>query len=275
MRRRTVLLWVAIAFLGLSVLTVTRRGGRLQWSPLGDGLEFATLRGDPWCRRGSSAIAALRLDPTRVRLRVLHYTRQPDRRPLPIVEWQRRTGAWAVFNAGQYYPDLSYMGLLVSDGDPVSSRLHSSFKAALVASPEAGGREAHVIDLNREPLDPAAPGWREVAQSFMLFDGKGKPRIRKTDLVANRTVVGEDRQGRLVVITSEGGYTLWDFARLLQETPLALTHAMSMDGGLEAELCVSVGGFHYASFGGWNGQGDPPDAAAGVALPAVVAVLPE
>lgn len=271
--RRLALLWIAIALLGLSVLTVVRRGGGPRWNSLGPGIEFTTLRGDPWCRRGSSEIAALRLDPARVRLRVLHYTRQPDHTPLSIVEWQRRTRALAVFNAGQYYPDLSYMGLLVSDGEPISSRLHPRFKAALVASPGEGGSAAHVLDLDRHPIDPASPGWREVAQSFMLFDGHGAPRIRKTDLVSNRTVVGEDRRGRLVVITSEGGYTLWDFARLLQRAPLGLTHAMSMDGGYEAELCVSARGFHYASFGRWKGAGDAPEApGAVVPLPAVVTV---
>jgi uncharacterized protein YigE (DUF2233 family) len=274
MPRRFALLWLAIALFGLSVLVVVRGSSRPRWSTLREGIEFASLRGDPWCRRGSSEIAVLRLDPARVRLRVLHYTRQPDHTPLSIVEWQRRTHALAVFNAGQYYPDLSYMGLLVSDGEPISARLHPQFKAALVASPREGGRAAHVLDLNRHPLDPASPGWREVAQSFMLFDGQGAPRIRKTDLVANRTVVGEDRHGRLVVITSEGGYTLWDFARLLQRAPLGLTHAMSMDGGYEAELCVSAGGFHYASFGRWKGAGDAPEApGAVVPLPAVVAVL--
>lgn len=274
--RRLALLSLALALLGVAVLGVVRGGGRPRWRSLGSGIEFATLRGDPWCRRGSSEIAALRIDPTKVRLRVLHYTRQPDRTPLSIVEWQRRTGAVAVFNAGQYYPDLSYMGLLVCDGEAVSRRLHPRFKAALVASPRGGGRAAHVIDLNHQPLDPKAPGWRQVAQSFMLFDGQGEPRIRKTGQVANRTVVAEDKRGRLLVITSEGGYTLWDFARLLQGASLGLTHAMSMDGGYEAELCVTTGRFHYASFGRWKGKGDVPDApGATVPLPAVVAVMAE
>jgi len=273
MSRRLVLFGLTIALLCIAILAVVREGGRPRWGSLGDGIEFATLRGDPWCRRGSSEIALLRLDPARVRLHVLHYTRQPDRRPLSIVEWQQRTGATAVFNAGQYYPDLSYMGLLVSDGEAISAELHPRFKAALVASPDDGSHAAHVLDLDHHPLDPAAPGWRQVAQSFMLFDGQGVPRIRKTDLVANRTVVAEDRHGRLVVITSEGGYTLWDFARLLQRAPLALTHAMAMDGGYEAELCVSAPGFHYASFGLWKGSGDAPDMpGARVPLPAVIVV---
>lgn len=274
MSRRSASLWLAIAAFGVTALVVVRGGSRPHWTSLREGVDFTTLRGDPWCRQGSSEIAVLRLDPARVRLRVLHFTREPDHTPLSIVEWQRRTGALAVFNAGQYYPDLSYMGLLVCDGVRVANKLHPLFKAALVASPSDGRRAAHVLDLDRHPLDPTSPGWRQVAQSFMLFDGGGQPRIRRTNLVANRTVVAEDRRGNLIVITSEGGYTLWDFARLLQGTPLGLTHAMSMDGGYEAELCVSAAPFHYASFGRWTGKGDASDApGAKYPLPAVVAVL--
>jgi hypothetical protein len=164
------------------------------------------------------------------------------------------------------------MGLLVSGGAVVSSRLHPGFKAALVAGPLRGARLARVLDLEREPLDPTAPAWREVAQSFMLFDQKGEVRVRRSDQVAPRTAVGEDRDGRLVILTTEGSYTLHEFATLLKAAPLHLTHAMSMDGGQEAELCVRAGGFRYATFGPWD-DAHPADAPVGaVPLPAVVAV---
>ena len=273
MSLRRALIVLVVAGLSALALSLVRDAGGPRWRMLREGMEFATLRGDPYCRQGSSEIAVLRLDPEIVRLRVHHYTRAADGAPLSIVEWQRHTGALAVFNAGQYYPDLSYMGLLVCDGVRVSRKLHPDFKAALVASPPSGQPAARVLDLEREPLDPRAPGWREVAQSFMLFDHGGRLRIRKSDLVANRTVVGQDAKGRILVITSEGGYTLWDFARLLREAPLELSHAMSMDGGYEAELCVSVPPFHYASFGQWKGSGDVSDApGARVPLPAVITV---
>ena len=272
--RRAVILLV-LAGLSALALSLARDAGAPHWRTLRTGMEFATLRGDPYCRQGSSEIAVLRLDPATVRLRVHHFSRDPDTdgAPLSIVEWQQHTGALAVFNAGQYYPDLTYMGLLVCDGVRISRRLHPEFKAALVASPVDGRRAARVLDLDRDPLDPAAPGWNQVAQSFMLFDHQGQPRIRKTDLVANRTVVGQDGKGRILVITSEGGYTLWDFAQLLQKAPFNLTHAMSMDGGYEAELCVNVPPFRYASFGHWLGKGEAPDApGARVPLPAVITV---
>jgi len=270
--RRAVILLVVAGLCALA-LSLVRDAGGPRWRALRAGMEFCTLRGDPYCRQGSSEIAILRIDPAKVRLRVHHFSRDPDGAPLSIVEWQQHTGALAVFNAGQYYPDLTYMGLLVCDGVRVSRRLHPEFKGALVASPVLGPPAARIIDLDREPLDPASPGWRQVAQSFMLFDRGGQPRIRRTDLVANRTVVGQDGKGRMLVITSEGGYTLWDFAVLLQKSPLDLLHAMAMDGGYEAELCVNVPPFHYASFGRWKGMGDAPDApGARVPLPAVVTV---
>jgi uncharacterized protein YigE (DUF2233 family) len=265
---------VALVALVVGGIVVARGAARPPFRTVEPGVEFGLISGEPYCRWGSPQIAVMRLDPARVRLRVLHYSRQPERRPLSIVEWQKRSGALAVFNAGQYYPDLSYMGLLKSDGVVISPRRHPTFQAALVAGPAGHGSRARVLDLSRHSLDARTPEWRQVAQSFMLFDVTGAVRARKSAQVANRTAVGEDASGRLVVITSEGGYTLHDFALLLQASSLKLTHAMAMDGGHEAELCVRSRNFRYASFGRWDPDGEPEAAAAGtlVPLPAVITV---
>jgi uncharacterized protein YigE (DUF2233 family) len=263
----------ALAAVVVAGLAIARAARAPHWRELMPGVEFATLRGEPYCRSGSSAIALLRLDPARVRLRALHFLREPDHEPLTIAEWMHRTGAVAVFNAGQYYPDFTYMGLFVSGGEIVSKRLHPGFRAALVAEPDGRdslrGRRARVLDLARDPLDADRPGWREVAQSFMLFDRDGAPRVRQSDQIAGRTAVGEDAEGRIVVVTSEGGYTLWDFARLLRGAHLGLANAMSMDGGREAQMVVDAGGLQYASYGR-----DPRGSPAPAPLPAVVAVMP-
>ena len=119
----------------------------LHWREIAPGMEFATLRGEPYCRRGSAAIAVLRLDPERVRLRVRHYTQFGAQRPLDVVEWQQRTHAVAVFNAGQFYPDYRYMGLLAGGGRWLSKRAHPGYQALLVADRREGGGGAEVIDL--------------------------------------------------------------------------------------------------------------------------------
>jgi hypothetical protein len=259
----------AVLALAVGIWAIARDTAQPRWKTLTPGIEFALLRGEPYCRRGSSDVALLRLDPARVRVTIHNYTRQPEHQPLPLVEWRRRLEAVAAFNAGQYYPDLSYMGLLVSGGDVISARPHPRFRAVLVASPVGGSRDAQVLDLEHTPIAGARERWREIAQSFMLFDARGRVRVRKSDQVANRTVVAQDQKGRLVVATSEGGYTLWEFAELLQRAPLALSHAMCMDGGREAELCVLSGSFRYESVGPWD-ESDPP--AGAVPLPTVIAV---
>ncbi len=262
--------WILPIVVIVAVFALWQSARTLHWRTVKPGLEFATLRGEPFCRRGSSAIAVVRVDPKLIAVRAQHYTRMTADRPLSIVEWQRRTHAIGVFNAGQYYPDFGYMGLLVSGGKAVSPRLHASYKAALVAGPVAGGNGARVLDLEKTPLDPRKPGWLEVAQSFMLFDQEGGVRVRRTDRVANRTVVAEDESGHLVVIVSEGGYTLADFAELLRRSSLRLTHAMSMDGGLEAQLVLDAPGLRYATFGEWKPGVSSTAPGANVPLPAVI-----
>ncbi len=265
LRARWILPFVAVA----AAYALWRNAHAPHWRELAPGVEFATIVGEPWCRLGSTAVAVLRVDPARVRLKARHYTRQRPVRLQSVIEWQASTRALAVFNAGQYYPDFRYMGVLVCDGDTVSARPHASFQAAFVARRGAGT----VLDLARQPLRESR-GWTDVAQSFMLFDHAGGVRVQRSSHIANRTAVGVDSRGWLVICVSEGAYTLADFAEMLQRSRLHLTHAMSMDGGLESELVVSTRRFRYASFGAWPTDRTPSAPGAQVPLPAVITVEP-
>jgi len=101
----------------------------------------------------------------------------------------------------------------------------------------AGGRpgERSVARPRARPGSDAAPARRpSMARGGAVVHAVrsgGKLRVRKSEQVANRTAVAEDSRGRIVVATTEGAYTLWEFGRLLAKAPLSLSHAMSMDGG--------------------------------------------
>jgi hypothetical protein len=176
--------------------------------------------------------------------------------------------------AGQFYPDFRYMGLLASGGRWLSRRAHPGYQAVLVADRDGKrGGGARVLDMARPENAPDSLAWKEIAQSFMLFDSTGSLRVRRSERIANRTVVAEDRHHRILVFVSEGSYTLADFAFVLLRSPLQLTHAMSMDGGREAELVVAHGAFRYASFGPWvDAQDRTGSAGTRTPLPAVISV---
>ena len=146
------------------------------WRELRPGVEFTTHRGrtvlPARLRRRSRCCAWTR----GARGCGRYYDRQRARRACsPCSSGRSCTGALAVFNAGQYYPDFRYMGVLVCGGDTVSAQPHPGFQAALVAD---SGR-AHVLDLARTPLS-GVPRWSDVAQSFMLFDRAGGVRVRRS-----------------------------------------------------------------------------------------------
>ena len=264
--------WILPLVLLVGGFVVWRSAGAVHWRELAPGLEFATLRGEPYCRSGSTAIAVVRLDPERVRLRVHHFS-QVGGRPLDVVEWQRFTGALAVFNAGQFYPDWQYMGLLASGGHWLSRRPHPGYHAALVADRQGPGLGARVLDLSLNAKDPDSLEWNEVAQSFMLFDSTGALRVRRSERIANRTIVGEDHHHRLLIMVTEGAYSLTDIAYVLQHSRLQLKQAMSMDGGRESEMVIVRGAFRYASFGVWTGEEEHPTVPeARAPLPCVIGI---
>jgi hypothetical protein len=267
-------------------LAGTAQSAGVTWRQLASGLEFArwsiprydSVTGQGYCRMGEPYVAVLRIEPNRWRFEVLHYSLNgDDAGPQTIEQWQEQTSAPVVFNSGQYYPDLSYIGLLRNDDQEFGARLHPQWQALFVAEPNRKGiRRARVIDLKYDQFRPAATPYTRVAQSFMLFDQTGRKRVKKGNWVANRTGIAEDRKGRILVFVSEGGLTIWDFARLLQNSGLNLVKAMSMDGGYESELAVHIRDFDYVGYGQWetNDYGDISLPGIRMPLPAVIAAYP-
>ena len=236
-------------------------------------------------RRGPSRLVVLRLAKNSRLVPYHSDTLALPSQPQAIEAWAARLGAPVVFNSGQFDPQMQYLGLLKSRGRWLSAQRQGTFMGLLVSGPlslraQRQGLHSRIVDLAAPPwrdvpLQSVVDGWDNVVQSMMLVDDAAQVRVRRSELAACRTVVAQDRQGRLLLVFTEGAVTLHELARWLAKSPLQIERAMNLDGGFESQLALRTPELQLTLYGQYGGgrvlQGAPM---VHVPLPAVIAVEP-
>ena len=252
----------------------------IEWRELAPGLEYAEIHLVRYIRLGENRMVVLRLDPRLYDI-VPHSGLEPGRgSSLNIEGWgETLDDAVAVFNAGQYYPDNSYMGVFSKDGVDWGAGIHPTYKGLLLSGGPTdveGRAPTRIADLDHETLASEIPFYRFAVQSFMLLDRRGQPRVRYTDRLASRTVVGQDSSQRILVVIIPGACTLYELAILLKDADLNIVQAMSMDGGFETQLLIKTNLDDIVTYGTWvvNERRQYHNPLLKVGLPAVLAVTP-
>ncbi|MEP6887470.1 MAG: phosphodiester glycosidase family protein [Nitrospirales bacterium] len=250
------------------------------WEPLAEGLSVAVWEPGRACDDEVPPLIAVRVDPERYRFVTYHYLDEKLPAPLTIKEWQRRTGAGLLFNAGLFRDDYSYMGLLVKDGRSLGSKRHAQWQGLFVAEPTVPGlRKARVMDLALEPWEMDKMAYREAAQSLMLLDRMGKPRVRQTGKRAHQTIVAEARDGFILLLKTTDTVALWELATCLRSGFPDIHQAMVMDGGASSDLLIEGSLPEAGPPGGTPSVQSFQDVVDGggmrhIPLPAVIGLLP-
>lgn len=187
--------------------------------------------------------AALRIDPAQVTLRV-HYD---PAQPAVVSEWQARTGAPALINAGFFQEDYSVAGLLIADGAVYGTSFDQ------IASPgyESGGMFSNslgALDIRSTEAFPYQPGEAldAAVQGLPLLLDDGVPvTFDLPSRPARRTVVALDTSGRLLLISvTQGAVTLTSLRDWLAASPeLSLSSALNLDGGPSTGIAIRIGGW--------------------------------
>lgn len=224
--------------LGACLLPSYTSAQPVAWDRLADGLEVTVWTPGEACAQ-VPPLYIMKIDPEHFRFAVYHYRAEGLESPLTLDDWHQRTKALALFNAGLFLDDFSYLGLLYKDGKPLGGKRHGQWQGLFVAEPLApGAKKARVLDLKVELFDEDKPAYQEAAQSLMLLDRRGTPRVRQSGKAAQQTVVGETREGRLLVIMSKGEVPLWELAVCLRDGFREISHAMAMDGGTSSDVLI-------------------------------------
>lgn len=90
------------------------------------------------------------------------------------------------------------------------------------------------LELKEPPLQPEQ--YRNVMQSLMLLDSRGRVRVKDSYYLASRAAIGQDRAGRIWAIMSPGAISLRDLALALKDPFLDLVRVLCLDGGFEAQI---------------------------------------
>jgi uncharacterized protein YigE (DUF2233 family) len=214
------------------------------WRLLAPGLHFSRLEAHTASGSGSPNLFILRISPQLYRFQILYSP--PEQKSARA--WQEESNAVVVCNIGQYDKNFNYLGLLVKDGF-TWSHLVAGQQGLFLAGPSIPGLpEARILDLRYSAFKEEQNPYTQAAQSLMLVDRYGQVRVRRSDKAAHRSLLGQDEQGNIIIIVSEGRHTLRELADFLTSLPW-LREIMCMDGGAEAQLVIKTGDYYFESHG--------------------------
>lgn len=221
------------------------------WQRVQPGMEIRGL--DVAAGQTTERVTIVRLNPDSVRFEV-HYALQAA---YPVSVWAGQTGALLVANGGYFTPELAVTGLTIAQGERFGTPLPDYAGMLAVTSDD----RVSVRWLRSWPYDPGEP-LREAIQSFPVLVKPGGvmgfPADADDGRPSRRTVVAQDRQGRILLLVAARGYlSLNELAVWLADSDLDIDVALNLDGGTSSGL--------------WMADGPQIDSL--TAVPAVVAVF--
>jgi hypothetical protein len=206
------------------------------WSSLQPGLERRLIRIYDDQKQQAEAVYIWRLDQKYFRMDVAY-----DERPRSLETWQKETNASVVVNGGyfsieneRYFPN----GLTIVNGE-ASGQSYDGFGGMLAIDEDS----AELRWLVEKPYN-SKEQLQGALQSFPILVKPGGElgfgAERENHAKARRTVIGQDRDGRILfIIAPQGYFTLHQLSVYLTESDLNLDTAFNLDGGGSTGLLVA------------------------------------
>jgi hypothetical protein len=197
-------------------------------------------------------------------------------------DWIGDLGAVLVVN-GSYFTKMGTPATpVVSNGTALGPATYDSKHGAFVSV----SGTASIRDLQRDDWQKAFQGAEDGMVSYPLLiasDGSTSRAPTGSKWLANRSFLGQDSAGRMIVGTTRDAFFSLDrLAEFLKQAPLDLTIALNLDGGPVACQGIRLNGFQRRQCGRWEMQVQsgqprmlPPWRVFGTApMPIVLAVFP-
>lgn len=206
------------------------------WSMVRPGLERRVIQISDEQNQPVEMVHIWRLDQKKFRLDVAF-----DKRPKSLENWQTETDAFMVVNGGYFSitnEQYSADGLTVLNG-AASGKSFTGY-GGMMAITERG---VELRWLVQSPYDPNERLHAALQAFPMLVTPGGRLGYgpeRETHARARRTVIAQDRDGRILfILTPQGYFTLHEISAYLTASDLDLDIAINLDGGSSTGILVA------------------------------------
>jgi hypothetical protein len=232
---------------GLSDPVPVATAAPFAWKTADDGFDVAWLD----VRVGGLAvdgIALARIDPSRHRFAVL----QEPSGKRHLEDWMRETGAELIVNASYYDRDGKPATPIVDQGVLSGPPSYQSNHGAFVVKASRG--DIRDLKTDRWPalFDHAEAG---LVSYPLLVAPDGSERTVPSQWLANRSFIGVDQQGRVLIGTTRSAFFSLDrLAAFLKVSFPDLKAALNLDGGPVASQAIDVGEVQRKVHGSWELQ---------------------
>jgi len=205
------------------------------WQPLEPGVDLRQM--DVSAHFGAERATIVRLDPAAVRFHVGYDPANPRR----LSAWAAESEVIVAINGGYFTRDNDAIGVIVSHGQRWGSTL-GSFAGMFAVTPD---QQASIRWLTTWPYDPGE-ALAEAVQSFPVLVKPGGlmgfPADADDGTPDRRTVIGQDRAGRIVIVVAPSGLlSLHELATFLASAGLDLDIALNLDGGSSTGIWLAAG----------------------------------
>ncbi len=225
------------------------KAGQLVWHEAEEGYEVAELS-VMHANQEVDKILLNRIDPKLFQFTV----RNAPNGDKGLDQWEKELPQAVLIVNGSYYnrkglPDTP----VISNGISLGPTIYDAKAGAFVANHGS----ADIKDLSRQEWPNAFKGADNAMVSYPLLIGDDEQtHVKvKSRWLANRTFIGKDSQGRIIIgTTKDAFFSLWRLAEFLKNSPLDLKTTLNLDGGPIACQSVRLKGFQRKFYALWEAQ---------------------
>jgi hypothetical protein len=226
----------------LALLMLNGTATAKPWEKLEDGLDLGVFHTNTSSILNNSEITVLRVDPKLWDIKIYSIQQLGYKRSITTKEWSRRHNLIAAINAGMHLPDMStHVGYMQTGNSTQGKKVRSYQSLAAFLPRTKGAVPFRIFDLDETDTDfeQIKRDYAHVVQNLRLIKRPGLNRWDQKNRRWNEAALGEDKQGRALLIYSSGLLTMHDFNEALLSLPLDIVSAQHLEGGREAQLYIN------------------------------------